>query len=165
MNPEIIVIAHNLRSCQNVGSLLRTADGLAVKTVYLSGYTPYPSSKNDERLPYLKEKIDKRIKKTSLGAENFVDWKHSEDIIELLNQLRLSKYQLVALEQAKGAIDLNKFTPSSRVAVLVGREVEGVESSLLELIDNVVSIPMLGKKESFNVSQAAAMAIYKLRYF
>ena len=36
---ELIIIAHNLRSAHNVGSLLRTAEGLGAQVV-LSGYTP-----------------------------------------------------------------------------------------------------------------------------
>ena len=53
---KLAVIAHNMRSIHNVGSLLRTADGLGVDLVYLSGYTAYPAKDNDERLPHLAKK-------------------------------------------------------------------------------------------------------------
>ncbi|QQS18448.1 hypothetical protein IPL68_07765 [Candidatus Saccharibacteria bacterium] len=45
MKRKIILIAHDIRSTHNVGSLLRTAECLGVERVYLSGYTPYPSVK------------------------------------------------------------------------------------------------------------------------
>jgi 23S rRNA (guanosine2251-2'-O)-methyltransferase len=163
--PDIILIAHNLRSCYNVGSLLRTADGLGVKKVYLSGYTPYPAAKNDSRLPHLSEKINKRIKKSSLGAEDFVDWEYAEKIEDLINDLRRRGYKLIALEQTKDSVDLASFKTISPTALVLGREVGGVEEEILDLMDQVVLIPMLGSKESFNVAQAAAMALYKLRYF
>ena len=67
---DIVLIAHNLRSCHNVGSLLRTAEGLGVSKVYLVGYTPYPlGTGNDHRLPHEAVKIDKQIHKTALDAE------------------------------------------------------------------------------------------------
>jgi tRNA G18 (ribose-2'-O)-methylase SpoU len=50
---QIIVIAHNIRSTHNVGSIFRTAEGFGVKKIILSGYTPYPKVKNDTRLPHI----------------------------------------------------------------------------------------------------------------
>jgi tRNA G18 (ribose-2'-O)-methylase SpoU len=164
-NTEIILIAHNLRSCQNVGSLLRTADGLAVKKVYLTGYTPYPITNNDTRLPYLREKISKRISKTSLGAEEYIDWQYSEDINQVLDDLHNKEYKLIALEQTKDSVELDKFISPKKIAIVVGREVEGIEEDILKMMDGTIEIPMLGKKESFNVTLAAAMTIYKMRYF
>ena len=72
---DIVLIAHNLRSCHNVGSLLRTAEGLGVSKVYLVGYTPYPlGTGNDHRLPHEAVKIDKQIHKTALDAEKQMCW-------------------------------------------------------------------------------------------
>jgi TrmH family RNA methyltransferase len=47
--------------------------------------------------------------------------------------------------------------------LLLGREVEGIEPELLNLCDDRIEIPMYGQKESFNVTQAAAVAMYALR--
>jgi len=161
---DIILIAHNLRSIHNVGSLLRTADGLGVKTVYLTGYTPYPLSKNDSRLPHLAKKIDAQIAKTALGAEKSQAWHHREDIKSLVRELRSQEFLIAALEQAQAAVKLPDFEPPTKIAVIVGREVEGLESEVLKLCDTVLEIPMLGNKESFNVVQAAAMALYHIRF-
>jgi 23S rRNA (guanosine2251-2'-O)-methyltransferase len=70
---NIILIVHNVRSTHNVGSMLRSADGFAVEKVYLTGYTPYPATASDERLPHLRAKIGRQIQKTALGAEKSVD--------------------------------------------------------------------------------------------
>lgn len=162
--PSIILIAHNLRSSHNVGSLLRTAEGLGVDDVYLTGYTPYPSSADDERLPHLAQKIDKQIAKTALGAEELVKWQYRTEIAPLIEKLRHQKYQIAALEQGENAVKLSKFSRPDKVALIVGREVEGIEPEVLELCDQIVEIPMFGRKESFNVVQAAAMALYHMRF-
>jgi len=160
---KIILVAHNLRSSHNVGSLLRTAEGLGIEKVFLTGYTPYPLMTSDSRLPYLARKIDAKIHKTALGAEA-MPWEHSDDIVTTLMNLRDSGYSLVALEQAESASLLPAFRPSQQIALIVGREVEGLEATVLAQMDTIVEIPMFGQKESFNVVQAAAMAMYHCRF-
>jgi tRNA G18 (ribose-2'-O)-methylase SpoU len=161
--PKIILIAHNLRSTHNVGSLLRTAEGLGVERVYLTGYTPYPVQKNDPRLPHLARKTDKQITKTALGAEKLVKWQHQDELDDLIEQLRRENFTIIALEQGPNAVKLSDFKPPEKIALIVGREVEGIEPEILKQCDRIVKIPMLGQKESFNVVQAAAMALYHFR--
>ena len=161
----IILIAHNLRSCHNVGSLLRTAEGLGVHEVMLSGYTPYPLHMADDRLPHLAQKIDRQIHKTALGAESTQRWRHVPDVLESLEKLRSDGYVLAAVEQAVGSTALPDFQPPQKLALLLGREVEGVEPDVLARMDIVLEIPMSGSKESFNVVQAAAMALYQSRFY
>ncbi len=161
---SIIVIAHNLRSTHNVGSLLRTADGLGVTKVYLTGYSPYPQQVDDVRLPHLALKIDKHIAKTALGAEASVAWEQRTDITSLLTDLRALGYVIAALEQTPAARDISRYKTPERIALIVGREVEGIEQEVIALSDLQLVIPMLGQKESFNVVQAAAMALYHCRF-
>jgi len=158
------LIAHNLRSSHNVGSLLRTCDGLDVDKVYLTGYTPYPQSDNDTRVPYLAQRIDNQIHKTALGAEKSVPWDHSDEISPLLLKLHAQNYVICALEQTPKSIQLPDFIPPQKLAIIVGREVEGIEPEIIAAADSVIEIPMLGTKESFNVSIAAAIALYCCRY-
>lgn len=164
---SIILIAHNLRSCHNVGSLLRTAEGLAVDQVILSGYTPYPldAQNPDQRLPHLAAKLDRQISKTALGAEKTQPWRYSNDIHAVITELRAADYSIAALEQADGSLPLPSFTPPQKLAVIVGREVEGVEPEVLSLTDTILEIPMFGRKESFNVVQAAAMTLYHCHFY
>lgn len=161
---EIVLIAHDIRSCHNVGSLLRTAEGLGIQKVYLTGYTPYPIKTNDTRLPHLSQKIHKQISKTALGAEVSQTWEQHESVEDVIAQLRSDGFTVIALEQASDSIPLPSFESPDRVAILLGREVEGVDSELLKLCDQTVEIPMFGSKESFNVAQAAAMVLYHCRF-
>lgn len=161
---RIVLIAHNLRSSHNAGSLLRTAEGLGVEHVYLTGYTPYPVAVEDKRLPHVAIKIDKQIQKTALGAQHSQAWTQSDDIETVFAALKNDGFTLYALEQSEKSVPLPELTVPSQVALVVGREVEGIEPSVLAICDEILEIPMFGKKESFNVVQAAAMALYQCRF-
>ncbi len=164
---QIVLIAHNLRSCHNVGSLLRTAEGLGVSEVILSGYTPYPilaEHLHDPRLPHEALKLAKKIQKTALGAETSQPWRHISDIEALLIDLRQTGYMIAAVEQAVMSTPLHEFKSPEKIALLIGREVEGIEPEILASMNYILEIPMYGRKESFNVVQAAAMALYHCRF-
>lgn len=161
---RLVLVVHNVRSAYNVGSLLRTADGLGLETVYLTGYTPYPEEPDDERPPHIRRKTSAAIAKTALGAEKTLDWRHYADIWECLKNLKADGFMLVALEQVPTAIDLSEFRSSRNVALIAGSEVSGLDEAVLQAVDTSLQIPMLGAKESLNVSIAAAMALYHLRY-
>src|SRR5882762_4075238 len=161
---NIVIIAHNLRSSHNVGSLLRTGDGLGVQQVHLTGYTPYPLSTQDSRLPHLAAKINAAITKTALGAEKTIAWEHAQNIENVIESLRKANYVIAALEQTEDATDRPNYTPPQKIAMLVGREVGGIEPEVLQVEDVHIASPMFGKKESFNVVQAAAMALFYCRF-
>lgn len=160
--PTIIVIANNLRSTHNIGSLLRTAEGLGVSEVIMTGYTPHPQQINDERLPHISRKIHAQISKTALGAENSQAWNYQEDVRTVLQQLRLDGFVIAGLEQSKESIKLPDYRSPAKIAVLLGSEVTGIDPLLQASCDVLLEIPMFGSKESFNVVQAAAMALYQL---
>jgi 23S rRNA (guanosine2251-2'-O)-methyltransferase len=132
--------------------------------IYFTGYTPYPRAADDSRLPHIAEKLTRQIHKTALDAETLVPWSHETDIVAVLERLRADGYTVAALEQAPGSIRLPEYTPPPKIALLLGREVEGIEPELLAQCDTCLEIPMSGKKESFNVVQAAAMALYHFRF-
>ena len=162
---SLIVIAHNLRSAHNIGSLLRTCEGLGVDKVIISGYTPFPPlAHNDPRLPHEQVKVAKLIQKTALGAENTQEWDRQEDITVTFAQLKQQGYTIAALEQTNGSISLPDFKSPPKLAIVLGREVEGLEPEILNACDLALEIPMFGQKESYNVVQAAAMALYHCRF-
>lgn len=157
---KIIVIAHNIRSTHNIGSILRTSEGLGVEEVIISGYSPYPELPNDDRLPHIREKLTNQISKTSLGAEKLI--KISRQETPDLNKLRQKGYRIVGLEQSPRSIMLPEYDAPEKITLLLGEEVNGINDQLLSQCDDTIEIPMRGKKESFNVSVAAGIAIYQL---
>ncbi len=158
--PEIIVIAHNIRSTHNVGSIFRTAEGFGVSKIILSGYTPYPFIVGDSRLPHISEKLTAQIHKTALGAETMVPFEYQET--PDLQALKGAGFRIVGLEQNAKSIPLSEYKAPEKIALLLGEEVHGIEQDLLNQCDDIIEIPMQGKKESFNVSVAAGIALYAL---
>ena len=146
----IIAVLENVRSAYNVGSVFRTADAFLLEGVYLCGYTAFPPHKE--------------IKKTALGAEETVKWKHFKKMEEALADLRSLGYKVYALEQAENSLALNelKVGAQEKIAVIMGNEVSGVEQSTIAVCDGCVEIPQLGMKHSLNVSVAAGVVLWEL---
>ena len=144
----VTVLLENIRSLHNVGSMFRSGDGAGIEGLILSGYTGPPPRD--------------QISKVALGAEQEVPWRQEKDPLLAAQQMREQSYQLVALETGDEAVDLMDFEPQWPVCLMVGNEVEGLSKNLLALADQVVKIPMLGHKESLNVSCAYSIAIYEL---
>ena len=164
---DLILVLDNIRSTYNVGAILRTAEGFGVRKVILSGYTP---RFNDNRvLPHLRDKLNREIHKTALGAEEMLDIYSSGDIFSELTRLRTDGYQILGLENNISDDRLVRLNDpsllrklSEKTVLLLGEEVHGIGPELYDKIDLFLEIPMCGKKESFNVSVAAGIAIYQL---
>lgn len=146
---EIYVILHNIRSSFNVGSIFRTADAVCVKKIFLTGYTPRPDK-------------NKKIEKTALGAEKYVEWEYYRNISYLLNKLKKEKIYLVAVEQSEKSIPYYKFKPKFPLALILGNEVRGLSKNILKKVDVILEIPMFGKKESLNASVAFGIVAYSI---
>jgi 23S rRNA (guanosine2251-2'-O)-methyltransferase len=157
---ETVVIAHNIRSTHNVGALFRTADGLGITRLILSGYTPYPMHPADTRLPHQAARTSKQIHKTALGAELTVPFVYQDDLA--LQALRSQGYTIVGLEQDASSVRLQDYKRPEKVALLLGEETEGLTATQKAECDVLLEIPMKGSKESFNVSVAAGIALYAL---
>lgn len=151
---EVHVLLHNIRSTHNVGSIFRTADALGVTKIYLSGFSPTPVDKF--------QKPRKDITKVSLGAEKNISWEYFKNPEKIIKKLKKSKYQIIALEQTKNSKDYKKVKVDFPVLFIVGNEVEGIDSKILQLCDTVAEIPMKGKKESLNVSVAFGVALFRM---
>ena len=165
---EVVLVLHNIRSCYNVGAILRTAEGLGVKRVYLSGYTPRVHDEN--LVPHLREKIDHEIHKTALGAEELIKIIPEDDIKTMILKRRTDGWQIVGLENNINGKLCQLDDPrikeklGDKVILIPGEEVGGIDPELHNLINEFLEIPMRGKKESFNVSVATGIALFGLLY-
>ena len=155
------LIIHNVRSCYNVGALLRSADGFGVDEVICTGYSPYPKQANDPRLPHVAQRAHRQIAKTALGAEQSVVNTHGE-LPAVISDLKSKKYTIYALEQSAGSQDINQLHADFPLALVVGPEREGLDQATLKLCDEIIEIPMRGQKESLNVSVAGSLALFVL---
>ncbi|MBA8826799.1 tRNA G18 (ribose-2'-O)-methylase SpoU [Saccharopolyspora lacisalsi] len=160
---SIVVIAHNLRSVHNVGSLLRTGEVFAVDTVYVTGFTPYPAHPGDERSEKLQARQTRALAKAAAGAERTMPFERHPDVEALLDSLREQGYVVAGLEIDPHAVALSDYPPTRKVALLLGDEVVGIDPTLRESCDLLLQIPVYGDKHSLNVSVAAGIALYTLR--
>ena len=163
---QIVLVLDNIRSAYNVGAILRTAEGFGVEKVILSGYTPRVDDQTI--LPHLREKQNRMIHKTALGAEKMLKIESCGDIYAQLSQMKQQGWQIVGLENniPEKTILLGSAEFSTRllerIVLILGEEVHGIAPDLHDLIDIFVEIPMQGQKESFNVSVAAGIALFGL---
>ena len=154
-----MVILYNIRSTYNVGAILRSCECLGVKDVILTGYTPYL----DKGLPHEQAKLKKQIHKTALGAEDMLNARRIDDINEAIETLKKDGYQILALEQGEHSLNLADSPElEGKLALILGEEVHGIPQDILGQCDHLLEIPMLGKKESFNVSVATGIALWEL---
>lgn len=145
----VIAVLENVRSAYNVGSVFRTADAFLLQGIYLCGYTAFPPHKE--------------IRKTALGADETVHWKHFKKIDEAINELKKLGYALYAVEQAEQSRQLNHLDGiPEKIAVIFGNEVTGVEQSTILQCAGCIEIPQLGMKHSLNVSVAAGVVLWEL---
>jgi 23S rRNA (guanosine2251-2'-O)-methyltransferase len=143
------VVLDNIRSAWNVGSILHTADGFGFDHAFLCGISPTPENKS--------------VKKTSLGAQDSVPWSYHKDAVKLVRGLKKEGWLVWALEDDGRAVPMGQPESGEGGTVLiVGNEVSGVDPALLDLCDAIQYIPMRGKKKSFNVAIAFAVAAFAM---
>ncbi len=143
---------YDIRSNYKVGAILRTCDGAGVGKVYLAGYTPTPVDRFGRTVA--------EIHKTALGAEEAVLWEKVADPVVFLQAEQAKGVKEVVVEQVPGSGLLSEFTPPANVLYVFGSETEGVPAEIIALADTVLELPMLGAKESLNVSVTAGIVLY-----
>ncbi|MEX0877542.1 MAG: TrmH family RNA methyltransferase [Candidatus Spechtbacterales bacterium] len=154
----MIVVLNNIRSMHNVGSIFRTADAVGVEKIYLCGFTPSPL---DEF-----KKVRPQIAKVALGAENNVSWEKHPKTHIVLDNLKKEGYKIFAVEQHPDSVPYNKIKltekQAQKIVVVFGHEINGISEAILKRADKILEIPMLGEKESLNVSVTFGIVVYAL---
>ena len=95
-------------------------------------------------------------------------WEHTRSTLKLLDKLRHVGYRILAVEQNKNSTSLYKIKPlrskGAKYVLVVGNEIKGLSPAILKRADEIMEIPMRGKKESLNVVVAfGVVAFYLLR--
>lgn len=143
----------NVRSIRNVGSIVRTADGVGIELLVCGGITPAPDHPS--------------MAKTSLGAERTVVWRRRPDALAAAIECRDEGWRLWAIEagpRAQSLFEARADVDGAPIMLVLGHEVSGVDPRIVELCERVLFLPMLGHKGSLNVSVALGVAAYALRF-
>lgn len=140
-----IIVAYNIRTPENVGSIIRLADNISCLKVL------FVTDNNDIRLS--------KIKKTAASSYKSVNWKFCH-LSEIDHEIP-NDYSLVALETTSDSENIYSAELPSKLALVVGNEVSGVDNNLLNTCSKIVHIPIYGRNTSLNVSHSLAIALFE----
>jgi tRNA G18 (ribose-2'-O)-methylase SpoU len=152
-SPFCGALLDNIRSIHNVGSIFRTADGLALERLFLCGITATPEHP--------------RLAKTALGSHETVQWTYHLNAVQAVRTLLENAFEVWALEggqEAESVFTIQSLPPASKIILAVGNEITGLDPDIIQLSSRVLFIPMQGMKGSLNVSVAFGIAAYYLRF-
>lgn len=158
LSPELYIIAHDIRSLYNVGSIFRLADGIGATKLYLTGLTGAPH----DRLKYQRQR--QQIAKTALEGLNAVPWEYHEQPFAIMSQLKAEGVAIVGLELTDHSQELVNLNLAGPICLVLGHETDGIAPQLLKACDMVGHLPMFGQGKSLNVATATAAALYLIKY-
>jgi tRNA G18 (ribose-2'-O)-methylase SpoU len=144
----ITVILDNLRSAFNVGSIVRSADCARVQKVFFCGITAHPPNP--------------KVIKTAMGALDYVPWEHCPATPEAVDRMKKQNITVVALEVTDISKPFYHLQYPAPVCLVAGNEALGVSREVLEMVDQIVEIPMWGFKNSVNVAVALGVVLFEV---
>jgi 23S rRNA (guanosine2251-2'-O)-methyltransferase len=145
--PERILILDGFTDPRNFGALLRTADGAGVRNIVI------PKDRSVDVTPV--------AMKASAGAARHVNIVKVTNLRRAISELKEHGYWIIGLD-AKSKDTIYEASFPKRLGILLGNEGTGARPINLRECDLRVSIPMLGKVSSLNVSVAGAVLLYEL---
>ncbi|MCL4382883.1 MAG: TrmH family RNA methyltransferase [Patescibacteria group bacterium] len=148
-NP-IYIILDNVLDTYNVGSIFRLADAVAAEKVFLCGETLTPPNT--------------RIKKASINTWQWVDWSYASTAVEVIQELKTqnSKLKTLVVEQDARSVPYTQMKVEFPLAVVVGNETYGVSQEVLDMVDEIVEIPMFGVNKSLNVMVSLGIILFEI---
>lgn len=144
---KFVVILDGITDPQNFGAILRVAEGFGVDLVVI------PQHESVGLTP--------AAVKASAGASEWVAVAQVTNLARAIEALQKAEYWVYAAAAGGDRPDAIDFR--GKVALVLGSEGKGIRRNVLEHCDRVVTIPMQGRVESFNVASAAAVLCYEVR--
>jgi 23S rRNA (guanosine2251-2'-O)-methyltransferase len=145
---RVVLVLDQLSDPHNVGAILRTAAAFGVAAVVVQDRHAPPQSGV--------------LAKAASGALELVPYIEVVNIARALDQLAERGFWRIALA-GDGALPLTNVIPEGDVALVLGSEGDGIRRLVRERCEAAAFIPIAGRMESLNVSNAAAIALYELR--
>ncbi len=139
---ELMVVCAPMRSNVNLSRIARAASCCGLERILCTG----PA------------KLDRRIARD--GADTIRIESH-RTLPPVLGELRCQGYRLVGLEQTTDSSNLHEYHFERKTALVIGNERTGLKPEVLELLDEVVEIPVWGMPYSYNVATATTMTLYE----
>jgi tRNA G18 (ribose-2'-O)-methylase SpoU len=139
---ELVVACAPMRSNVNISSIARTASACAIERLILTGNASLISKIARDGISELAFSVHRTLR-------------------PVLLKLRSNGYRLVGLEQTTNSTSIHDYSFIRRTALVIGNERSGLTADILELLDDVVEIPVYGLPHSFNAATATSMTLYE----
>lgn len=140
----VVPVVEGIVNMGNVSAVMRTAEALGYQDLHLiTGGTRFKNSR-----------------RTSIGAEKWLDVYHWRDASLCASQLKEAGYRILVTHLDPSARAISTFDFTERTAIVLGNEQEGVSPEMLSLADDRCILPMTGFAQSYNISVAASLALY-----
>lgn len=145
----IVPVLENIYQPQNASAVVRTCDCLGIQELYaVEGLNPY--------------RVNPQV---TLGSSKWVRIKRcggDQSISDVIGNLRNNGYVIVSTTPHKNGYDPESLPINNKLAIIFGKELEGLSREAKDLSDLFVKIPMYGFTESYNISVSAGIVLYTL---
>ena len=149
----ISVMLENIYQSHNINAVMRTCDNLGIQDIY--------SLKSD--------KIKKSGKNVSLGAEKWLTVKtkpRNQKVNDYLSNIKRQEYKVIGTvpKNTNTTTEVSKIKFDKKIIVAFGNEEKGLSNELLKNCDEIISIPMYGFTESYNISVSCAIILSNMMF-
>lgn len=145
-NEDIIVALDDIQDPGNLGTILRTVDSVGLTQILVSKGTA--------------DCYNPKVVRSSMGAIYRVKVIECDDLLETLKQVKRNKFKVLVTSLGDNSKNIYDMKYNKKVLV-IGNEANGVEERIMNMADEKVKIPMLGRTESLNAAVATGIVLYE----
>jgi len=143
---EVVPVLENIYDRGNVSAVLRSAEAMGYQCAHVIE---------------IGEKF-KSANRVTQGADKWLNVRRWRSTAECTAELKRLGYQILATHLDERARPIGEMDFTRPTAIVFGNEKDGISKEMIEQADQTVIIPMQGFVQSFNISVAAAIALYHI---
>ena len=143
---RLLLALDGVEDPQNLGALLRVADGAGVDGVIVTERRSAP--------------LSPVAVKASAGASEHLRIARVVNLVRALEELKQQNIWVIGLDE-RGETDYDRFDMTGNCVLVMGREGAGLHDLVKRTCDHLLRIPMSGGVSSLNVSTAGAVVLYE----
>jgi 23S rRNA (guanosine2251-2'-O)-methyltransferase len=143
---RLVLALDGVEDPQNLGALLRVADGAGVDGVVLTERRSAP--------------LSPVAVKASAGAAEHLRIARVVNLVRALEELKRHNLWIIGLDE-RGSADYDQFDLTGDCVIVLGREGAGLHDLVRRTCDHLLRIPMAGGVSSLNVSAAGAVVLFE----
>ena len=147
IDKDTVLALENLQDPSNLGAVCRTAEALGLSGLIVSGgcdiYNP-------------------KALRAAMGSSLRISLTETKELTTLLKEAEKNGMKTYASVPRSDAADIRRVSLDGGVIICVGNEGSGLSDEAVGVCSSTVTIPMLGRAESFNASAAASILAWEL---